>query len=196
MAVVQPIVAAPGVVTELRASRSLWSDAWYSFRRDRVSMVASGVLLVLVILSLGAPLFERFVFDFRYDQQDLLHALVKPTLDPPAYLLGSDEIGRSQIVRLLYGGRVSLAVGFFAAVVLLLVGVSVGLVAGYLRGFTDDAVTFSVTVLELHPDAVPAPHRRGAVLARTVDARPDPWAPRLDRNGELRPGPDLCRARA
>ena len=151
MATVQPTVAAVGVATELRASRSLWSDAWYSFRRDRVSMVASAVLLVLVVLSLGAPLFERYVFDFRYDQQDLLHALAKPTMDPPAYLLGSDEIGRSQVVRLLYGGRVSLAVGFFAAVVLLVVGVSVGLVAGYLRGFTDDAVTFSVTVLNSIP---------------------------------------------
>ena len=47
------VIGAAGPV-ELRASRSLWSDAWYAFRRDRVSMVASVVLVVLVILSLGA----------------------------------------------------------------------------------------------------------------------------------------------
>src|SRR3989337_727638 len=58
----------------------------------------------------------------RYEQQSLLNAYSKPTLDPPAYLLGSDEIGRSQIVRLLYGGQVSLGVGFASAFVTMTLG--------------------------------------------------------------------------
>lgn len=143
-----PAIAVPAV---LRPARGLWSDAWYRFRRDRVSMAASAVLVVLVVLSYAAPLFEQFVFHFGRDQQDLLHALEKPTLDPLAYLLGADEIGRSQVVRLLYAGQVSLAVGFFATIILLLIGVTLGLIAGFLRGVADDTLTFGVTVLNSIP---------------------------------------------
>ncbi|OLC09383.1 MAG: hypothetical protein AUH39_04680 [Chloroflexi bacterium 13_1_40CM_67_9] len=83
----------------------------------------------------------------RFEQQDLLHTYEKPTFENPAYLLGSDEIGRSQVVRLLYGGRISLTVGFVAALVNLTVGVALGLSAGYFRGPLDDAITWVITTL-------------------------------------------------
>ncbi len=151
MATVEGVFTQTKAGVEIRPSRSLWSDAWYRFRRDRVSMVAAAVLIVLLVVSFSAPLWEQLVFHWGRDQQDLFHKLAKPTMDPVAYAFGADEIGRSQVVRLLYAGQISLAVGFFAVIVLLIVGVSLGLVAGYLRGVTDDTVTFGVTVLNSIP---------------------------------------------
>ncbi|MEO8631741.1 MAG: ABC transporter permease, partial [Chloroflexota bacterium] len=91
------------------------------------------------------------VFNYTFERQDLLHTYEKPTFETPAYVLGSDEIGRSQVVRLLYGGRVSLAVGFVAALVNLTVGVVIGLAAGYMRGRVDDVFTWFVTTLNSIP---------------------------------------------
>jgi len=130
-----------------RPSRSLWSNAWWKLRRDKLTIGAFIVLLILGALSLAAPLFSDYVFHYRFEQQDLLHTYEKPTFENPAYLLGSDEIGRSQVVRLLYGGRISLTVGFVAALVNLTVGVILGLSAGYFRGPLDDAITWVITTL-------------------------------------------------
>ena len=138
------VVPAQGLA---RPSRSLWDNAFYKLRRDKLTIAATCVLVVLAALSAAAPLFSDYVFHFKFEQQDLLHTYEKPTLAVPAYLLGSDEIGRSQVVRLLYGGRISLLVGFVAAFVNLTVGVSLGLAAGYFRGPLDDAITWIITTL-------------------------------------------------
>lgn len=138
---------APGAKLELgqRAARGLWSDAWYRLRRDKLTMTAFGILAVIFVLSYSAPLFAEHVFKWRFEQQELLGAYAKPQFTRIEYLLGSDEIGRSQVVRLLYGGQVSLAVGFLSAFLALTLGVSVGLAAGYFRGRIDDVITWLIT---------------------------------------------------
>jgi peptide/nickel transport system permease protein len=136
---------------ERRVYAGLWSDAWWRVRRDKVTIAASIVLLILIGLSLSADLFADHVFKMKFEQQDLLGTYAKPTTDPPAYLFGSDEIGRSQVVRLLYGGRVSLTVGFLAGFVTMTIGVAVGLTAGYLRGRVDDVITWLITTLNSIP---------------------------------------------
>jgi len=141
----------PVSVPARRASAGLWSDAWYRLRRDKLTMASITVLVLLILFSAAAPLFEEHVFKFKFAQQDLLGAYAKPQLEKPQYLFGSDELGRSQVVRLLYGGQVSLFVGFFAAAIQLTIGVSLGLIAGYKRGFIDDAITFFITVLNSIP---------------------------------------------
>ena len=134
-----------------RPSRSLWSNAWYKLRRDRLTIVATAVIALLVLLSAAADLLATQVFHRTFEQLDLLHSYEKPTLQPLAYLLGTDEIGRSQVVRLLYGGRISLAVGFVAAFVNLTVGVGLGLAAGYFRGVVDDIYNLIVTTIQSIP---------------------------------------------
>lgn len=141
----------PVSVPARRASAGLWSDAWYRLKRDRLTMGSIVILTVLVLLSAAAPLFEEHVFRFKFAQQDLLGAYAKPTFEQPHYLLGSDELGRSQVVRLLYGGQISLLVGFLAALIQLSIGVSLGLIAGYRRGVVDDLITFFITVLQSIP---------------------------------------------
>ena len=143
--------AGPISIPSRRASAGLWSDAWYRLKKDKLTMASIVVLGILILLSVAAPLFEEHVFRFRFAQQDLLGAYAKPQLEKPEYLLGSDELGRSQVVRLLYGGQISLLVGFLAAFIQLTIGVSLGLVAGYMRGVVDDIITFLITVLNSIP---------------------------------------------
>ena len=158
----------------LRPPRSLWSNAWYKLRHDRLTMISFAVLMVLALLSLAADVLAQHVFNYTFEKQDLLNTYQKPTLDPPAYLLGSDEIGRSQVVRLLYGGRVSLAVGFVAALMSLTVGVVMGLTAGYKGG----KVTARLVKDRLDQELV------GNVSLRILPTeRPDAWE--VQGRGEL-----------
>ena len=147
--IARPAVIAPVAVG--RPAAGLWSNAWYRLRRDKLTLAAFVILFILILASISAPLLSQFVFQFRFEQQELLKAYATPTLDPPAYLLGSDELGRSQVVRLLYGGQVSLFVGFVGALVNLTIGVIVGLTAGYLRGRVDDVITWFITTLNSIP---------------------------------------------
>ena len=135
----------------VRPSRSLWSNAWWKIRHDRLTIASFIVLVTLAVLAAGADFLAQNVFQYTFEKQDLLHTYEKPTLQPLAYLLGTDELGRSQVVRLLYGGRVSLAVGFVAALVNLTIGVVLGLSAGYFRGVVDDLFTWFVTTLQSIP---------------------------------------------
>lgn len=151
MATTTQAIRTTAAETIVRPSRSLWSNALWKLRHDRLTIAAFVVLLLLALISAGADFFAANVFHYTFEQQDLLHTYEKPQLGNLAFLLGSDEIGRSQVVRLLYGGRVSLAVGFVAALVNLTVGVTVGLAAGYLRGRVDDLFTWFVTTLNSIP---------------------------------------------
>jgi peptide/nickel transport system permease protein len=132
---------------DARASRSLWDNAWYKLRHDRLTIAAVVVLFLLALIAILAPVFADNVFHYKFEQQDLFHTYEKPSFNPPAYLLGTDEVGRSQVVRLLFGGQVSLFVGFVAALVNFVVGVPVGLAAGYFRGAFDDFITWLITTL-------------------------------------------------
>ncbi len=121
-------------------------------RWDRATCLALAMLLLLVALAAAADLLAARFFRYGVSQQNLLSAYTPPTLADPAMWLGSDDVGRSQVVRLLYGGRVSLAVGFGAAVVDLAIGVTLGLAAGYFRGWLDDVILWGISTV----DAIPA----------------------------------------
>ena len=137
--------------TLVRPSRSLWSNAWWKLRHDKLTIGAFVILLLLALLAASADFFAANVFQYSFERQDLLHTYERPAFEPLAYLLGTDDIGRSSVVRLLYGGRISLAVGFIATLVNLTIGIFVGLSAGYFRGVVDDVITWFVTTLQAIP---------------------------------------------
>jgi peptide/nickel transport system permease protein len=114
-------------------------------------MVSLGVLLALGTLALLADVLADIVFRTDFMQQDLRNAYAAPQMGAPALWFGTDELGRSQIVRLLVGARVSLAVGFGAALINFTLGIAVGLTAGYFRGWFDDLVQFAIITLEAVP---------------------------------------------
>ena len=120
---------------------SLWRDAWKRLRRNRAAIAAGTFLAVLSLAALLAP---------------WLPGLADPTLQnlklsatPPsaAHWFGTDELGRDLLSRVLWGGRISLLVGFVGTLVSLVIGVSYGAISGYAGGRTDDVMMRVVDVL-------------------------------------------------
>jgi peptide/nickel transport system permease protein len=105
-------------------------ETWKLFRRNRVAVVGLGLLVLLFALALSAPLLT----DYDPTRQSLAEALQPISR---AHLLGTDQLGRDMLARLLYGGRLSLMIGFLAVGVGLAVGVPLGAISGFRGGFMD-----------------------------------------------------------
>ncbi len=115
---------------------TLWREAL----RDKRVLLSGGVLAVLALAAFTAPLIAMLI-GADADSVDLYHRLEPPSLAHP---LGTDEIGRDLLLRLLEGGRVSLLVGIAAAVAAAGLGTLIGLIAGY-RGGRLDAFLMRLT---------------------------------------------------
>lgn len=103
------------------------------FMRHRLAVVSAAILVVLIALALLAPLIE-VMLGIDADAVDLLARYALPSAAHP---LGTDALGRDVLVRLLYGGRVSLFVGLTATITAAIIGTAIGLLAGYAGGRTD-----------------------------------------------------------
>ena len=119
-------------------------DAWRRLKKNRAAMFGLVVLAVLVVLSVFAP----WLTPYSYSGQDLE---LGPSPPSAAHWLGSDLFGRDLLTRMLYGSRISLAVGFIATAVALLIGVTWGALAGYLGGRIDAWMMRAVDVLYALP---------------------------------------------
>jgi peptide/nickel transport system permease protein len=123
---------------------------WRRFRHHRLAMVSGVVLLMLALASFAAPLVAAWL-GHDPNAVDLLGRFAGPSA---SYPLGTDELGRDLLLRLLYGGQVSLFVGLVGAVAAALLGTVIGLVAGYVGGRTDALLmrlTDAVIALPLLP---------------------------------------------
>jgi oligopeptide transport system permease protein len=145
-------------LVETRQSRGLWRDAWRRLRRNKMAVVALVYLGLLAIVAIAAPVIAphnpissdvRTAGTFRkaawLDDPNPLRA---GTWDYP---LGTDSIGRDVFSRLVYGTRVSLVVGFIPMAVVLLIGVPIGLIAGYAGGRVDDLLMRVTDVVYAFP---------------------------------------------
>jgi len=112
---------------------SLWAEAWRRFKRHRMAYWSLWVLGLLVLAVLAGP----FIYKVGINEIDFQARLAPPSSKHP---LGTDDLGRDLLARVLYGGRISLAVGFAAMVVAILVGVTIGAIAGISRGWVDAAL--------------------------------------------------------
>src|SRR5271165_1257834 len=110
-----------------------WTEAWRRFRRHRLA-VASGVVLLLMILAIG---FGPLLWRVQINDIDFSAQLQGPSWPHP---LGTDDLGQDLLARMLYGGRISLAVGLAAMSVSITVGTAVGAVAGMSHGTIDAAL--------------------------------------------------------
>src|SRR5215210_2628089 len=134
------VTAAPSVATgtKQRAERSLWWDAWRRFRRHRLAIVGALIYGVLILMTLVGPLlWTRGINDI-----DLLASGQFSTAHP----LGADDLGRDVLARILWGGRISIAVGFAAMLVAVTIGVLVGAIAGFFGGWIDTLLSRFIEV--------------------------------------------------
>lgn len=117
----------------LRPVRTPSQIIWRKFRRHRIAVVAGVVLVILVALCFAAP----WIAPYEFDAIDLAN-----TRQPPSWshIMGTDDLGRDLFTRVLYGGRISLTVGIFAALVSTAVGAVMGSVAGFYGKRTDNVL--------------------------------------------------------
>ncbi|MBK8799549.1 MAG: ABC transporter permease [Anaerolineales bacterium] len=120
-------------IPQMRPPRTQAQIIWDKFRRHKAAMVSGILMIILMILCFGAPFFAPYEFDAI----DL-----RNTRQPPSWqhLMGTDDLGRDAFTRLLYGGRISLTVGIFAALVATSIGALVGAVAGFYGKRTDNVL--------------------------------------------------------
>jgi peptide/nickel transport system permease protein len=132
----------------VRAPKGYWQSVWEIVRRDKLTMGASGLLLLIALLCfvLAAPLSNAL--DIDPNDTDPLIAFEGPS---PEHPMGVDQVGRDQLARLLYGGRVSIGIGFFAAFIIMTLGMAVGSMAGFYGGAADDLIMWFINTLNSIP---------------------------------------------
>jgi oligopeptide transport system permease protein len=135
--------------TVAREQVSLWRDGFRRLRRNRMALAASIYLTVLFAIAILA---------FFYTPYSITHLGVTETYAPisAAHPFGGDELGRDMLSRLMKGAQISLGIGLGSQLIVLLVGVSVGLLAGYARGWIDAIFSLIINVFYGIPDLLVA----------------------------------------
>ena len=119
-------------------------DFWRAFRRNRLAVIGGVIVIVLVVMAVLAPLLAPW---------DPNRPDVKKILESPSkqHWLGTDQIGRDVLSRMLYGSRVSLAVGFVSVGIATAIGILLGAAAGYHGGWVDGSVMRLVDLMLVFP---------------------------------------------
>jgi peptide/nickel transport system permease protein len=125
--------------------RSTWQLAWARIKRDRAAMLSFGVIVVIFLVAIFAPVFATITGhgvneQFRFGPGAGLDINGLPTGPGRTFWLGADDQGRDILVRLAYGARISLFVGVVATLATVVLGAVLGLAAGYLGGIIDTIV--------------------------------------------------------
>ena len=130
-------------------TRTLWQSAASHILSDKLTLTAMLILGIMTLLCiLGPPVVEN-VLELDVNRIDIPNKFLP--LGAKGHILGTDHLGRDQLIRLLYGGRVSLAIAYSASVMTILIGVALGLIAGYYGGRVDDLITWIITTLNSVP---------------------------------------------
>ena len=132
------------VFEDAEQGSSLWHDAWLRLRRNKLALFGGGVLLFMLVVALLTP----WIAPYSYEAQNLDLGASPPSSQ---HWLGTDIFGRDVLTQIMYGGRISLAVGFIATAVALLIGVTWGAVAGYAGGRLDAVMMRLVDILYALP---------------------------------------------
>ncbi len=141
-----PTLAA--VVAEpVEKGNSLWHDAWLRLRKNKLAVFGMVTIAVVTVACVAGP----WVASYGYEQQDLMNTFAPPNAQ---HWLGTDQLGRDLLVRLLFGGRVSLGVGLAATFVALTIGVTYGAVSGFFGGKLDALMMRTVDIIYSLPFAI------------------------------------------
>ena len=140
------------------------SDIWYSFKKSKVTVLAACVTAVLILSAIAAPLIAPHT-PFDPATLDLMDASTPPAWFEDGtvkFLLGTDDQGRDIFSTILYGSRISIFVGFASMVLAMLIGITLGLVSGYIGGaveafimrIADVQISFPAILIALLIDGV------------------------------------------
>ncbi len=134
-------------VEPLEKGNSPWHDAWLRLNKNKLAVFGLWALVFTALTCVIGP----FVMHYGYEEQNLDLGASAPS---GAHWLGTDTLGRDLLVRLLFGGRISLAVGLAATLVALTIGVTYGAVAGFFGGKLDAVMMRAVDIMYSLPFAI------------------------------------------
>jgi len=126
--------------------RTLWQDAIRRFFKNRLAIVGLAIVSFFLFLALFADLLAPYPYDYA----NFTKVLLFPFIDP-AHPLGTDDVGRDYLSRLIYGARTSMTVGISVQLIALLIGIPLGGLAGYLGGKTDFAISRVIDIMTAFP---------------------------------------------
>ena len=127
-----------------RPPRSYWAESWDRLRSNRYGMTAGAVILTFGLIGLFAPLISAYVTRYDPNRQVLLDQFSGVSA---RHVLGTDELGRDTLTRLIYGARVSYLIGFLTVGLSLTIGSTCGIVAGFYGGLVDRVLGRAVDML-------------------------------------------------
>ena len=133
--------------TSARPKASGGSYILRAMTRRTVTVAGAVVILALILVAILAP----FIAPYGMNQQDLAHALEQPSA---AHWLGTDELGRDQLTRVIYGSQVSLLVGIVGVTIAGAIGMSLGLIAGFMGGWVNTVIMRIIDALLSLPPLV------------------------------------------
>ena len=125
-------------------SKTFLQNAWGRYKKNKLAMVGLAFLVVMVIMSIAVPMLSKYGFE----TQDINIRNSLPSLEHP---FGTDKLGRDIFVRVMYGGRISLAIAFSSAFICLIIGILYGGIAGYVGGKVDLVMMRVVDILDSVP---------------------------------------------
>jgi len=121
-----------------------WRELWQEVRKEKIALMGLILIVFLVLLALAAPLLATH----SYAQQTLENKVQSPSSE---YWMGTDRFGRDVFARVLYGARISLFVGLVSQGIAVLIGIPIGALGGYFRGWVDDIVMWLISVFWSFP---------------------------------------------
>ncbi len=145
-------------------TRGYWADVGRRLMREKVAMTCGGVLLLIILLALLAPW-----IGIADPYQGSMIRRLKP-IGTPGNLLGTDELGRDMLARLIYGGRLTLFLGIAPVIVAFIIGTTLGLVAGYAGGWLNAIIMRTIDVFFAFPSVLLAIAISGALGAGIVNS--------------------------
>jgi peptide/nickel transport system permease protein/oligopeptide transport system permease protein len=124
--------------------KSPWLEFWKQLRRNHAAMVGLVILVVLLVVAIAAPL----IAPYNYTESNLPMSLKPPSF---SHWLGTDELGRDILSRIIFGARISLRVGLEAVILSLFVGILLGALAGYYGGLVDNIIMRLMDIMLAFP---------------------------------------------
>jgi oligopeptide transport system permease protein len=130
----------------------LWQDAWHRFRRNPLAVAGAVLVVFLVLVAFLSPLLVHFGILINPITQEVEHIEASP--GQFGHPLGTDELGRDTLSRLMYGSRISLSVGILVQGIILPIGLAIGLAAGYFGGRIDNLLMRLTDIWYAFPDLI------------------------------------------
>ncbi|GAC1660739.1 MAG: ABC transporter permease [Candidatus Dormibacteraceae bacterium] len=143
-------VAAEHVDWDVPDQIGLWTDAWRRFRRNRLAVTSLTVVVLLILAAIAAPILQRIGLIADPTVQDVANNYAG--VGSRGHLLGTDDLGRDVLSRIIFGAQVSLTIGFLVQAIVLVIGGAIGLTAGYFGGRIDNILMRFTDIMYAFPD--------------------------------------------